>query len=84
MPGVIPLKYATHPGFKILLFVASLGFRFEYEPPSAAFSLSQRCVRPAQPDHPSLALYSLTESAGTPFHAEPTQEQIEGYGAAFR
>jgi hypothetical protein len=29
---VIRLKYAAHPGFKILLFLAQSAFRFEYEP----------------------------------------------------
>src|SRR4051812_1967766 len=41
-----------------------------------ASSCRYRCDRPRL-GPPRLALYSLTESARTPFHAEPTQTQIE-------
>jgi hypothetical protein len=44
--------------------------------PSAASSCRFRCVRAAQLSSPRLALYSLTESARAPFHAEPTHELI--------
>jgi len=61
----LPLRYAAHPGFMILLFLASSPFRFEDEPlPSTPARVCASRV------------YSLTQNALSPFHAEPTHSPV--------
>jgi len=70
------MKYATARWVQDSSFPSWLVFRSKYEPlltgqPAAWTDFDDFRVRCTSP--PRLALYSLTERARTPFHAEPTQ-----------